>query len=551
MVVAWNAKDRGTEIKLARSADGGRSFGPPVSLQSAGAAGDRGWHALALDAQGTAHVLWLDHRGLAEARDGSGGAKAGEHQHKGEHDGVAMAQRSSLRYATVGTRRSADREITPGVCYCCKSAIVALDGQRLVSAWRHVYAGNLRDIAFTVSRDGGATFTPPARVSEDGWAINGCPDDGPALAADAAGGVHIAWPTVIPGDQPQGALFYASMQPSGGFAARVRVPTLGSPKPSHPQVAVDGTGRLFVAWDESIAGVRTAAFAVADAGGAVVRFGAPTRLAADGPTLYPVMAPLAQGVIVAWTAGPPATSIIRVKRVNAASAATAVAPGSNQGAAGAQPAPAGDHARHVAEQTHQPPPGGDHMRHRFDDPEAYAKSFDDPARDAWQMPSRVIDALALAPGQIVADVGAGTGYFSTRLARAAAMPTVFAVDIEPAMVAHLTKRAAGEGLANMRAVQASATSPNLPEPVDVVLVVDTFHHIGNRAAYFAGVRSRLRPGGRVAIIDFRKDAPGEGPPAHFRFSPEQISAEMEAAGYVLDARHDFLPRQHFLVYRAR
>ena len=191
------------------------------------------------------------------------------------------------------------------------------------------------------------------------------------------------------------------------------------------------------------------------------------------------------------------------------------------------------------------------MAHRFDDPERYAKGFDDPARDAWQMPDRVIAALALRPGQIVADIGAGTGYFSTRLAKASAKPTVFAVDIEPAMVGYLTKRAATEGLSNVRAVQASAESPNLPEPVDVVLVVDTFHHIGNRAAYFAGVRKQLRPGGRVAIIDFRKDAPGEGPPAHFRFTPEQISADMAGAGFVLDASHDFLPRQHFLVYRSK
>ena len=135
------------------------------------------------------------------------------------------------------------------------------------------------------------------------------------------------------------------------------------------------------------------------------------------------------------------------------------------------------------------------------------------------MPDRVIEALALRPGQIVADVGAGTGNFSTRLAKAAAKPTVFAVDIEPKMVAYLTKRAATEGLSNVRAVQAAPENPNLPEPVDVVLVVDTFHHIGSRAAYFAGVRKSLRPGGRVAIIDFRKDAPGEGPPAHFRFTP--------------------------------
>jgi SAM-dependent methyltransferase len=204
-----------------------------------------------------------------------------------------------------------------------------------------------------------------------------------------------------------------------------------------------------------------------------------------------------------------------------------------------------------AMQGHQPKPGADHMQHRFDDPERYAKGFDDPARDAWQMPARVIDALALGAGAKVADIGAGTGYFSTRLAKAAAKPDVFAVDIEPAMVGYLTKRAAAEGLANMRAVQASADSPNLPEPVDVVLVVDTFHHIGNRAAYFVGVRQRLRPGGRVAIIDFRKDAPGEGPPAAFRFTPDQITADMTAAGFVLDAQLDFLPRQHFLVYRAK
>ncbi len=189
--------------------------------------------------------------------------------------------------------------------------------------------------------------------------------------------------------------------------------------------------------------------------------------------------------------------------------------------------------------------------HRFDDPEAYAKSFDDPTRDAWQMPSRVIDALGLQRGHVVADIGAGTGYFSTRLARAAVKPTVFAVDIEPSMVTYVTARAAREGLGNLHAVQGTATSPNLPEPVDLVLVVDTFHHIGSRAAYFAGVRARLRPGGRVAIIDFRKDAPGEGPPAEFRFTPEQISADMTAAGFVLDTQLDFLPRQHFLVYRVR
>ena len=124
--------------------------------------------------------------------------------------------------------------LTSGVCYCCTSAIVALPGGTLVSAWRHVYAGNMRDRAFTVSRDGGRSFAPPARVSEDGWSIHGCPDDGPALAAAPDQRVHIVWPTVIPGAEPMGALFYSVLRDDGTCARRTRIPTLGSPKPSHP-----------------------------------------------------------------------------------------------------------------------------------------------------------------------------------------------------------------------------------------------------------------------------------------------------------------------------
>lgn len=201
-----------------------------------------------------------------------------------------------------------------------------------------------------------------------------------------------------------------------------------------------------------------------------------------------------------------------------------------------------------AQQPAAKPP--DHMQHRFDDPARFAKSFDDPARDAWQMPDRVIAALGLKPNAAVADIGAGTGYFSMRLAKAVAAGTVYAVDIEPNMVAHLKTRAAGEKLPNVTPVLASATSPNLPAPVDLILVVDTYHHIGNRPQYFRALQSQLAAGGRVAIVDFRKDAP-DGPPAHFRFTPEQIQQEMAEAGYVLAAQHDFLPRQHFLIFERR
>ena len=220
------------------------------------------------------------------------------------------------------------------------------------------------------------------------------------------------------------------------------------------------------------------------------------------------------------------------------------------------PVPAGSSAA-MAQQGHQhsgthDPAGAqaDHFGRHFENAADWVKTFDDPTRDTWQMPDRVIDALQLKKGQAVADVGAGTGYFATRLAKSAASPKVYAVDIEPSMVAHLAERARGEGLANMIPVLAGADTTNLPEPVDVVLLVDTFHHIPNRVAYFAALRSNLKPAGRVAIVDFRKDAP-QGPPVEFRFTQDQITAELEQAGFQLQTSHDFLPQQLFVIYRMK
>lgn len=202
--------------------------------------------------------------------------------------------------------------------------------------------------------------------------------------------------------------------------------------------------------------------------------------------------------------------------------------------------------QHQAKPSEQSKP--DHMHHRFDDPERYAKSFDDPARDAWQMPQRVLDVLALPQDATVADIGAGTGYFTVRLARAAPRGEVYAVDVEPTMLEHVRQRAAGEHLKNVTPVQATATAANLPKPVDLVLIVDTYHHLPNRTAYFRELMRSIAHDGRVAIIDFRKDSP-EGPPVEFRFDADQIVDEMMRAGYRLETRHDFLPRQHFLVFR--
>lgn len=193
-------------------------------------------------------------------------------------------------------------------------------------------------------------------------------------------------------------------------------------------------------------------------------------------------------------------------------------------------------------------PGGDPMHKRFEEAEKWAKSFDDPARDKWQMPEKVIAALGLRAGQTVADIGAGTGYFTVRLAKSAAAPRVFAVDIEETMVKYTRERAAKEGLQNVTGVVATAGSANLPEAVDLILIVDTFHHIAAREAYFRGLRSSLRPGGRLAIIDWLPGGP-MGPPEVFRFSPEKIAAELSKAGWKKTGQHTFLPNQSFTLYQ--
>lgn len=186
--------------------------------------------------------------------------------------------------------------------------------------------------------------------------------------------------------------------------------------------------------------------------------------------------------------------------------------------------------------------------HSFHGAQQWAKIFDDPRRDEWQKPHEVIRALGLEPDAVVADIGAGTGYFTMRLAHMASRGRVYAVDAEPDMVAYLERRARESGLANVRVVQASGDDPRLPEKADVILFVDVYHHIADRERYFARLRNALKAGGRLAIVDFRMDAP-TGPPKSGRVSPDAVKRELAGAGYTLAAEHDFLPYQYYLVFR--
>jgi SAM-dependent methyltransferase len=186
-------------------------------------------------------------------------------------------------------------------------------------------------------------------------------------------------------------------------------------------------------------------------------------------------------------------------------------------------------------------------QHGFHDAGKWAQVFDDPARDAWQKPHEVIRALRLAPDARVADIGAGTGYFSARLARMLPKGRVYAVDLEPDMVRYLAERAEREGLRNLYAIRGEPGRANLPEPVDLALLVDVYHHIEDRPGYFASLKESLRAGARVAIIDFRLEAK-DGPPRAARIAPEQVEREMARAGYAPAAEFAFLPNQYFLVF---
>ncbi|HKT79479.1 MAG TPA: hypothetical protein VJP86_04625 [Vicinamibacterales bacterium] len=318
MTVVWTAKgENGTRILSAQSRDGGRTFSRSADVPGSTASGNRGWQAITSDANGRTSVVWLDHRGLVEDA-ATMAVKHHEmsHQHAepGVTDGVAMAQRSHLYYAAVGDAASV-RGLAGGVCYCCKTAIALGPAGAVSLAWRHVYPGNLRDIAFSISRDGGKTFGTPVRISEDQWHLEGCPDDGPAMVVDSKSRTHIVWPTLVTDAASKTAtigLFYTTSSDAARFAPRVRVPTEGVPH--HPQLALGGAGPLLT-WDELLGGKRQIAVAQLTTGADGRAIFKRQIVSSGEPSIYPSIASTAGGAVIAWTSGAPSESVIRVAQV--------------------------------------------------------------------------------------------------------------------------------------------------------------------------------------------------------------------------------------------
>jgi len=318
ITVVWSKRDPGSQetrrdiVRMARSTDGGRTFTPARFIHDASFEGARGWESLAVGPDGAIHAVWLDgrdaNRKIADSTKRTGTIPKGQPPQAVYHGTVSA------------DGRIVESLIASDVCFCCKTA-VALDGRgNVYAAWRHIFPGSMRDIAFATSTDGGRRFGSPVRVSEDNWELNGCPEDGPSIAVDQSGTIHIVWATVVNEGEPRKALFYATSRDGGKtFARRTRVPVAPASTPGHPQLALTGDGGAVIVWDEVVNGrrvsltrvSRTAAFQPAQ-----------SLSGADESASYPVITRSgANGLLVAWTSRPASgkssdQTVIRLKRTS-------------------------------------------------------------------------------------------------------------------------------------------------------------------------------------------------------------------------------------------
>ena len=313
IAVVWVTKTpEGSRLLTARSTDGGKSFSASAVFPGSDGAGNRGWASIATNSRGQLFAMWLDHRESAKPAAAASEIKGDMKMEGMTHDPTAKAQLSKLYFAASDDKTP--RIITAGVCYCCKTSLVAANDGAIYGVWRHVYPGSQRDMALAVSRDGGKSFAEPVRVSEDHWQFDGCPENGPAIAVDGAKRIHVAWPTPPDGKtETPLAMFYAMSTDGKRFSPRVRIPSKGPA--FHVQMTSTNSGEVTIAWDEITAGgrviraVRTRAHSSGD-----VTF---TDISAIKNTVgqYPVVAAVPDGVVLAFTQANQAEKRIAVLRL--------------------------------------------------------------------------------------------------------------------------------------------------------------------------------------------------------------------------------------------
>ena len=179
-------------------------------------------------------------------------------------------------------------------------------------------------------------------------------------------------------------------------------------------------------------------------------------------------------------------------------------------------------------------------------------TLEGPDRDAWQRPDQVMDRLLIAEGSAVADLGAGGGWFTMRLAaRVGPNGIVYAEDVQPQMIEAISKRIVRAQLRNVKTILGTQSDARLPAPVDAALIVDAYHEMEQPVAILGNVVRRLKPKGRIGIVEFKKDGWGPGGPMDERMDPERIVHDAEAAGLQLLSRETFLRYQYMLVFARR
>ena len=182
------------------------------------------------------------------------------------------------------------------------------------------------------------------------------------------------------------------------------------------------------------------------------------------------------------------------------------------------------------------------------DPEAYAKTLEGAERVARMQVPRVIESLTIAPGSKVADIGAGSGLFSRPIAEHIRPGgIVYAIDIDPGLLKIIDRRSTEAGLKNIQTVLGAADDPKIPEAVDRAFICDALHHIGNQAAYFKTLAKYIKPGGRIAVIDFSE----KWPTGHesMRYTAADLDGWLKAIGFAKIASHSFLENSFFVIYR--
>jgi arsenite methyltransferase len=191
-----------------------------------------------------------------------------------------------------------------------------------------------------------------------------------------------------------------------------------------------------------------------------------------------------------------------------------------------------------------------HAQHPPQDTGEYIQALEDPKREEWQQPDEIVQTLDLKPDDEVAEIGAGSGYFTLRLAKAiGASGKVYAADIEQKMLDYIDHRVEREKVDNIQTILAAPNDPHLGSAsVDLIFICNTLHHIPNRAPYFKLLLRALRPGGRLVIVDFHKRDMPVGPPVAMKIDRKACIKEIEAAGFHLAKEYDFLKYQYFLVF---